>query len=78
MTPKTSSIEDRRTTMGRATEVSKNLILQPLSTSELEERTKGAVSRTNITATPDGYVVERVTPQAAPKPITRREEGTWD
>jgi hypothetical protein len=64
--------------MGQASNIGAELLKQPLSIDEMEERKRRAQPLSNGEASLDGEVVERITPTAAPRPALPARPATWD
>jgi hypothetical protein len=64
--------------MGQASKIGAELLKQPLSIDEMEERARRAKPLTNGEAGLAGEIVERTTPKTAPRPALQADTATWD
>jgi len=65
--------------MGQATDLDNFLDTHPLTQAESRERrTAEEIGDPDIEVTPDGDLVKRPQPAAAPRVIHKRQTATWD
>lgn len=64
--------------MGKATDLASEIVATPLTAVESSVRRDADRELVDPVATLDGTIVERPTPQAAPRPVIRAERETWD
>ena len=64
--------------MGRGTDISQALQRAPISAREADDRRLQELEIRAPEAMPDGEIVDRPAPAAAPVPVTRADVSTWD
>jgi hypothetical protein len=73
------SINSKGGMMGKATELTDDLLARPLSPREIQERREAAQPRHHLVATLDGELVEPApTPTQVPRVVRQAPQQTWD